>query len=181
MASDCAQKPYAAYIRLASDQAETVRGINTDVGVELRDCAGWPVDQWWEQRIVPTLDNATIEQMGIAALNRMWTWSYLNPDLAQALFLRGCDFISGKSEPTYFYTLFKTNDGNMRTWVRPAGPAYVAGMRTDDIVSKIDGKWWWEYGTYQTQLKAHDGQPHTFVLSRPGGPNIVVRLGEPLR
>ncbi len=180
MSSDCARKPYAAYLRLASDSAQTVRGTIVDVGVELLDCAGWNVEQWWEQRIVPALDDATLEQMGLAALQRMWTWSYLNPDTAQALFTRGLAFIPGRSAPTYFFTLFKTDDGNMRAWVRPGGPAYVAGMRTGDIVDQVDGKWWWEYGTYQTQLKAYDGIPHSFRLTR-GREQLTVTLGEPLR
>jgi hypothetical protein len=180
-ASDCSRKPYAAYIELASDNARTLRGIIVDIGVELLDCAGWPVDQWWEQRIVPRLDDTTLEQMGTAALNRMWLWSYLHPDVAQALFTRGLAFVPGRSAPTYLYALSKTEDGNLRACVRPGGPAYLAGMRSDDIVWKIDGKWWWEYGTYQSQLKAYDGKPHTFNLARPGNPNVVVTLGEPLR
>src|SRR5579875_973975 len=180
-ASDCSRKPYAAFIELASDNARTLRGIIVDVGVELLDCAGWPVDQWWEQRIVPRLDDTTLEQMGTAALNRMWLWSYLHPDVAQALFTRGLAFVPGRSAPTYLYALSKTEDGNLRACVRPGGPAYLAGMRSDDIVWKIDGKWWWEYGTYQSQLKAYDGKPHTFNLARPGNPNVVVTLGEPLR
>jgi hypothetical protein len=178
--SDCSRKPYAAYVRLAADSAQTVRGTIVDVGIELLDCAGWHVDQWWEQRIVPRLDDATLRQMGSAALARMWTWSYMNPDLAQALFNRGLAFIPGRSAPAYFYTLFKTDDGNMRAWVRPGGPAYVAGMRTNDIVWRIDGKWWWEYGTYQSQIKAYDGRPHVFALAR-GRTDLTVTLGEPLR
>jgi hypothetical protein len=180
-ARDCSTKPYAAYLRVASDHAQTLRGTIVDLGIQLLDCAGWPIDQWWEQRIVPRLDTSVADQMAAAALDRMWLWSYLKPDLAQALFSRGLAFIPGKSEPTYFYSLFKSDDGNMRAWVRPGGPAYAAGMRTNDVVWKIDGKWWWEYGTYPTQNKAYDGQPHTFNLARPGDPNVVVTLGAPLR
>jgi hypothetical protein len=180
MAADCSRKPYAAYLRLASDNAQTVRGTIVDVGVELLDCAGWHVDQWWEQRIVPQLDDATAREMGLAALQRMWLWSYLNPDVSAALFARGLAFLPGTSAPTYLYTLFKTDDGNMRAWVRPGGPAYAAGMRTNDIVWKIDGRWWWEYGTYQTQIKAYDGMPHTFALAR-GRQDLTVTLGGPLR
>ncbi len=53
--------------------------------------------------------------------------------------------------PTYFYVLFKPADGYMRALVRPGGPAYEAGLRTGDVIDKLDGRFWWEYGTYQTR------------------------------
>jgi len=37
----------------------------------------------------------------------------------------------------------------MRALVRAGGPAWIAGLRTGDIVDKVDGRYWWEYGTYQ--------------------------------
>ncbi|HEY9180368.1 MAG TPA: hypothetical protein VIO32_06580, partial [Candidatus Baltobacteraceae bacterium] len=80
--------------------------------------------------------------------------------------------------PAYYYALFKTVDGNMRTYVRAGGPAYAAGMRTNDIVDKLDGQFWWEYGTYQTQARAYDGKPHAFELQR-GNSTIDIQLGEP--
>ena len=78
--------------------------------------------------------------------------------------------------PTYFYSLFKTVDGNMRAYVRGGGPAYEAGLRTNDVVNKLDGKFWWEYGTYQTQLRAYDGKPHRFEVEREARA-LDVRLG----
>ena len=87
----------------------------------------------------------------------------------------------GAVAPTYFYTLFKTDDGYMRAYVRPGGPAYAAGLRTDDVVDKVDGRFWWEYGTYQTQLRAYDGKPHTFDVTRAGRHDIHVALGDAYR
>jgi hypothetical protein len=52
-------------------------------------------------------------------------------------------------------------------------------MRTNDIVDKVDGRYWWEYGTYQTQLKAYDGKPHTFDVTRGDRHDIHVALGAP--
>ena len=90
---------------------------------------------------------------------------------------RGIAYVPG-STPTYFYTLFKTNDGQMRAFVRPGGPAYVSGLRTDDVIVKLDGKFWWEYGTFQTQRRAYDGQPHVFEVTR-GKQTLTIALGEP--
>ncbi len=69
----------------------------------------------------------------------------------------------------------------MRALVRPGGPAWTAGLRTGDVIDKLDGKFWWEYGTYQTQLRAYDGKPHTFEVERGhvGGPVEHVALGAP--
>jgi len=77
--------------------------------------------------------------------------------------------------------LFKPSDGYMRALVRPGGPAWVAGLRTGDVIDKLDGRFWWEYGTYQTQLRAFDGKPHTFDVERGrvGGPAAHVELGAP--
>jgi hypothetical protein len=67
----------------------------------------------------------------------------------------------------------------MRVFVRAGGPAYVAGLRTNDIVDKLDGRFWWEYGTYQTQARAFDGKPHSFEIER-GNQKIDVTLGAPI-
>ncbi len=83
-----------------------------------------------------------------------------------------------RSGPTYFYSLFKTVDGQMRAYVRPGGPAYAAGMRTNDIVEKLDGKYWWEYGTFQSEARAYDGLPHTFEIQR-GKTALSITLGAP--
>ena len=92
---------------------------------------------------------------------RLLDWSHAQPARSQALFQRGLAVLPG-DPPTYLYSLFKTVDGQMRAYVRAGGPAYVAGLRTDDIVNTVDGKFWWEYGTYQTQQRAYDGKPHVF-------------------
>ena len=93
------------------------------------------------------------------------------------LFSRGVASAPG-DPPTYFYALFKTVDGNMRAYVRGGGPAYAAGLRSGDVVNKIDGKFWWEYGTFQTQLRAYDGKPHSFEVER-GSKTLDVQLGAP--
>jgi S1-C subfamily serine protease len=102
-----------------------------------------------------------------------------HPALAANVFGRGIAFDPSAPQPTYFFTLFKTNDGIMRALVRAGGPAWIAGLRTGDIVDKVDGKFWWEYGTYQTQLRAYDGRPHTFDVTRENRHDIHVALGEP--
>jgi hypothetical protein len=51
-------------------------------------------------------------------------------------------------------------------------------MRTNDVVNKLDGLFWWEYGTYQTQARAYDGKAHSFELQR-GSATLTVQLGEP--
>jgi len=62
--------------------------------------------------------------------------------------------------------------------MRPGGPAYTSGLRTNDIVVKLDGKFWWEYGTFQTQRRAYDGLPHDFDVTR-GSKDLHVALGAP--
>ena len=66
----------------------------------------------------------------------------------------------------------------MRAYVRPGGPAYVAGLRTDDIVEKIDGQFWWDYGTFQAQARANDGKPHTYVI-KGRTTDRTIQLGAP--
>jgi len=49
------------------------------------------------------------------------------------------------------------------------------------VIDKLDGKFWWEYGTYQTQQRAYDGLPHAFDVERGkvGGRPAHVQLREP--
>jgi S1-C subfamily serine protease len=105
-----------------------------------------------------------------------------HPEIAANLFGRGLAY-DPATGPTYFYTLFKPSDGYMRALVRPGGPAYTAGLRTGDVIDKLDGRYWWEYGTYQTELRAYDGKPHTYDIERGGigGPPLHVELGAPFR
>ncbi len=180
-AADCSQKPYAAFLRVTSSRFRLENGTDLEVGLELSDCAGWGVDEWHEHVVVahePVADD--LERLAMSALVRVRVWMREKPRLASNLFGRGLAFDPTRDHPTYFYSLFKTVDGYMRAMVRPGGPAYAAGMRTNDIVDKLDGRFWWEYGTYQTQLRAYDGKPHTFDLTR-GALTVFVRLGAPFQ
>ena len=168
-ASDCAAKPYAAVVRV-SDEAN---GAERDIGIELLDCAGWSVDQWHAQ-------GTDVRRLALDVLFRMRLWMHDRPALAANVLGRGLAY-DPATGPTYFYVLFKPSDGYMRALVRPGGPAYVAGLRTGDVIDKLDGKYWWEYGTYQTELRAYDGKPHTYDVERGGigGPPLHVELGVP--
>lgn len=180
-ASDCTNKPYAAAARIETSVDSGADGYNFDVGLVLVDCAGWGVNEWHNAvRLQRPPNDADAEKLGLAVLLRLRTWMLEEPVLARTLFTQGLAYDPASVKPTYFYTLFKTNDGYMRALVRPGGPAYLAGMRTNDIVDKLDGKFWWEYGTYQTQQRAYDGLPHTFEITR-GKEKVRVALGEPYR
>ncbi|HKE36676.1 MAG TPA: hypothetical protein VKB39_04550 [Candidatus Baltobacteraceae bacterium] len=177
-ASDCARKPYAAYVQVLTSQFALVEGTDLDVGLRLEDCGGWIVDEWHDHRVFaqpPTDgDAAALAREGVV---RMRDWMAANPVRGANLLRDGVAWVPGDA-PTYFYTLFKTVDGNMRVYVRGGGPAYAAGLRSGDVVNKIDGKWWWDYGTYQAQLRAYDGKPHAFEIVRNGSTQNVA-LGEP--
>ena len=169
-ASDCVAKTYAAALRVAVSQLPGVAAH--DVAIELVDCAGWSVDTWHAQ--------GDVRQAALDALFRVRVWAHERPSYAAEVFSRGLAFDPDNAKPTYFYVLFKPSDGYMRALVRPGGPAYIAGLRTGDIVDKIDGRFWWEYGTYQSQLRAYDGRPHSFDVERGGvgGPAVHVDLGQ---
>ena len=164
MFSDCAAKPYDAIVRL------TVSG--GDVGLALSDCADWPVDEWHVAR------GSDVRADALGAFFRLQTWRRERPWTAYELFATGLAFEDGNQAKSYFYSLFKTTDGQMRAYVRPGGGAYAAGLRTNDIVEKLDGRYWWEYGTFQTQSRAYDGKPHAFVVKR-GERELEVVLREP--
>jgi hypothetical protein len=169
-ASDCRAKPYAAVMKL---RVTPLGRDGRDIGLELLDCAGWSVDEWHAQK--------EVRAAALDALFRVRVWSREHPALATEVFERGLAFDPSSPSPTYFYVLFKPPDGYMRALVRPGGPAYEAGLRTGDVIDKLDGRFWWEYGTYQTQLRAYDGKPHDFDVERGkvGGPPAHVQLGEP--
>ena len=177
--SDCSRKPYAALARVHVSTYPAPLGTGLDVDLELLDCAGWGVDQWdanAQFANAPTL--LQVRRLALAALFRLRVWMREHPVLARGLFERGLAYDPHSAAPTYFYSLFKTDDGYMRAMVRPGGPAYVAGLRSNDIVDKLDGKFWWEYGTYQTQRRAYDGMAHVYEITR-GKQQLTVRLGEP--
>ncbi len=169
-ATDCRAKTYAAAMKLTVTPEGT---DGKDVGLELVDCAGWSVDQWHTR--------GPVRKAAEDVLLRVRAWALEHPALAAEVFERGLASDPTAETPTYFYVLFKPSDGYMRVLVRPGGPAYVAGLRTGDVVDKLDGRFWWEYGTFQTQLRAYDGKPHSFDVERGhvGGPPEHIELGTP--
>ena len=177
-AGDCARKRYAAYVEVTASQFKLVEGTDLDVGLRLSDCGGWIVDEWHDHAVVAqapvAADARALAREGAA---RVLSWAQTDPVHANALFERGLAAAPGDA-PTYFYTLFKTVDGNMRAFVRAGGPAYDAGLRSGDVVNKLDGQYWWEYGTYQTQGRAYDGRPHSYEIDRAGR-TLDIALGAP--
>lgn len=173
---DCARKPYATYLFVTTSTFALIEGTDLDVGLRLEDCGGWIVNEWHDHGVAASPTAAQAMQLARAGSQRLRAWA--SSDVrAVALFQNGLAAVGG-DPPTYFFTLFKTVDGNMRAYVRAGGPAYVAGLRTNDVVNKVDGRFWWEYGTYQTQLRAYDGKPHSFEIDR-GGTTVEVQLGAP--
>jgi S1-C subfamily serine protease len=163
---------------VAVSQFSLIEGDDLDVGVRLEDCGGWIVSEWHDHAVVtPPPAAADVRSLAIEGADRMRAWSDRDRAHSAVLFARGVSSAPG-DPPTYFFSLFKTVDGNMRAYVRGGGPAYVAGLRSGDVVSKIDGKFWWEYGTFQTQLRAYDGKPHSLEVLR-GSQTIDVQLGAP--
>lgn len=178
-ASDCRNKPYAAAVRISTSTIRHESGWTFDAGLVLVDCAGWNVNEWHsftDTAHPPTAADA--EKLGLDLLLRLRTWMYENPKVARALLRTGVAYDPATMNPTYFYTLFKTDDGNMRALVRPGGPAYEAGLRTNDVIEKLDGRYWWEYGTYQTEQRPYDGKSHSFEVMR-GKQLVHVQLGTP--
>ncbi len=176
-AGDCGRKPYAAYVSVSATRFTIVEGSDIDIGVKLLDCGGWEVAQWHDHQVFKQPSPQDVEQLAAQGVQRLHEWAQANPARWSHLLAQGVAY-APNDPPTYFYSLFKTVDGNMRTYVRGGGPAYAAGMRTNDIVDKLDGRYWWEYGTFQTQARAYDGNPHSFELER-AGKTIEIQLGEP--
>lgn len=176
-AHDCSGKSYAAYVEVTSNRFTLLEGTDVDIGVRLFDCGGWIVSEWHDHAVFAQPSPGDIETLARQGAERMRAWGAKNGERWSHLISQGLAYAAG-DPPTYYYSLFKTVDGNMRTYVRAGGPAYAAGMRTNDIVNKLDGAYWWEYGTYQTQARAYDGKPHSFELQR-GEQTLNVQLGEP--
>ncbi len=177
-AADCSRKPYAAFLYVTTASFRLTEGTDFDVGLRLEDCGGWIVEEWHDHAVSarpPTEDNA--RELALAGVARLREWAQTERTRSTNLFERGVA-VTPADKPTYFYAMFKTVDGNMRAYVRAGGPAYVAGLRSGDVIDKVDGKYWWEYGTYQTQQRAYDGKPHDFEVER-AGKTFEVRLGEP--
>jgi hypothetical protein len=176
-ATDCARKPYAAYVQVSSTRFALIEGTDVDVGVRLLDCGGWVVNEWHDHAVFAHPAASDIDALAEQGAARMRAWGAQHPLRWNHLLAQGMAYAAG-DPPTYYFALFKTVDGNLRTYVRAGGPAYVAGMRTNDIVNKLDGEFWWEYGTYQSQARAYDGKPHTFELQR-GDATLTIQLGAP--
>ena len=162
--SDCSAKPFAAIVRIEKSES--------DLTLSLSDCADWPVAQW----SVPRSGDSRADVL--AAIFRMRSWTVEEPLRSNELFTRGLAFRTGDETPTFYYSLFKTSDGRLRAYVRPGGPAYAAGLRTNDVVERIDGREWWQYGTFQSQARAYDGKSHRFDVTR-GPTQLTVTLGAP--
>lgn len=174
-ATDCAGKPYATYLFVSSSTFTLIEGTDLDIGLRLQDCGGWIVNEWHDHRVVSHAAQSDANELAREGTARLLAWEKSEPSAA-ALFARG---LATSKQPSYYFTMFKTVDGQMRVYVRAGGPAYVAGLRTNDIVDKLDGKFWWEYGTYQTQARAFDGKPHSFEIER-GNQKIDLTLGAPI-
>jgi Mg2+/citrate symporter len=174
---DCSRKRYAGYAAFSSTRFSLIEGTDVDIGLRLYDCGGWQVGEWHEHDVFAAPAPADIDTLAARDVARLHEWARDNPQRWQHFVLQGLAYAPG-DPPTYYYALYKTVDGNMRAYVRSGGPAYDAGMRTDDIVNKVDGKFWWEYGTYQTQARAYDGKPHSFELQR-GSQTLEIQLGAP--
>jgi hypothetical protein len=177
-ADDCARKPYAAYIQILVSTFHLSEGTDLDIGLRLEDCGGWIVNEWHDHQLetsAPTpQEAAALASEGAARLRE---WAEGEPARASALFKQGIDAAPG-DPPSYYYAFFKTPDGNMRVYVRAGGPAYEDGLRSNDVLEKIDGLFWWDYGTFQTQRRAYDGKPHRFEVQR-GGKTLDVQLTDP--
>lgn len=176
-ASDCSAKRYAAYVNVTSTRFALIEGTDVDIGVQLFDCGGWEVTEWHDHAVFSQPSATDAAQLARQGVDRLLDWARSNPERWQNLQQRGLAFAPG-DPPSYYYALYKTVDGNMRVYVRAGGPAYAAGMRSNDIVDKLDGLDWWMYGTYQTQARAYDGKAHSFQLERAGS-TIAVQLGAP--
>ncbi len=165
--SDCSRKSYAAYVRVTTSEFALIEGTDLDVGLTLYDCGGWIVNEWHDHEVLAKPNAADARALAQQGVIRWETWAAAVPGISGDLYRLGVA-MSPTDAPSYFFTLFKSDDGNMRAYVRAGGPAYAAGMRTGDVVEKLDGLDWWEYGTYQTELRAYDGKPHSFEIERDG-------------
>lgn len=177
-ASDCAAKRYAAYVLVASSTFSLLEGTDLDIGLRLQDCGGWIVGEWHDHRVVrPPPGESDARALALDGVARMRAWAATQPVRSGNLFALGVAMRPGDAA-SYYYAFFKTADGNLRAFVRAGGPAYVAGMRSGDVIENIDGRPWWMLGTYQSERRPYDGKPHSFDILRAGKP-VQVRLAAP--
>ena len=171
-ATDCSAKRYAAYVYVTTSQFALVEGTDLDVGLRLEDCGGWIVSEWHDHQVA-----GDVRALALDGVSRFRRWAVADPIRSANLFRTGVAARAG-DKPTYFYAFFKSDDGNLRAYVRAGGPAYVAGLRSGDVIETIDGLEWWQYGTYQSQRFAYDGKPHAFGIQRAGR-SVEITLGAP--
>ncbi|HYL27131.1 MAG TPA: hypothetical protein VEW74_04795 [Candidatus Nitrosotalea sp.] len=177
-ATDCSQKRYAAYVGVAVSRFALIEGDDFDVGLRLQDCGGWIVSEWHDHAVVsPPPAASQARELALQGISRLNAWALANPLRSANLFGTGVAARSG-DKPAYFYAFFRTPDGNLRAYVRAGGPAYAAGLRSNDVIETIDGQAWWMLGTYPAQRLAYDGKPHAFGIVR-GGRSLDIHLGAP--
>lgn len=178
-ATDCSAKRYAAYLFVKTATFALLEGTDLDVGLRLEDCGGWIVSEWHDHEILAAPRSNDARALALQGAARMRAWTLSDPLRSANLFRTGVAERPG-DKPTYFYSFFKSDDGNLRAYVRAGGPAYAAGLRSGDVIETIDGLAWWQYGTYQSQRFAYDGKPHAFGIDRSGR-SVEVTLGAPFR
>ena len=166
--ADCTSKPYTAYVHVAVTEFHLLEGDDVDAGLRLQDCGGWIVDEWHDHEIVPAADvERGARELALQGVSRLAEWMRAQPARSRNLFRLGAA-VEPADPPAYFYALFRTPDGNMRLYVRAGGPAWSAGLRSNDVVMEVDGREWWYYGTYPTEQFAYDRKPHAFTIVRKG-------------
>jgi len=175
---DCSGKPYAAYVYVRQQRFTLLEGINLDIGLRLEDCGGWIVREWHDHAVRAHPDATLVRNLSLQGVRRLLAWRSRHPRRAHVLFSHGLSLSKGL-RPTYYFALFKTVDGYMRVYVRAGGPAWAAGMRSGQIVDKIDGRWWWDYGTYQAEARSYDGKAHSFQI-RVGKGTRQIQLVDPV-
>lgn len=177
-ARSCDQKRYAAYLRVATTSFVLLEGDDVDVGLTLEDCGGWIVEEWHDHEVFASgASRDDLRALAMQGVARLEYWSRSQPARSENLFARGAAVQPG-DRPAYFYSFFRTVDGNLRVYVRAGGPAYAAGLRSGDVIEKIDGKAWWLYGTYPAEELAYDRKPHTFEVLQAGRA-VDLTLGAP--
>ena len=129
--------------------------------VALVDCAAWPVEQW---SFSAPEGSDGLRDLAAQAIFAIRLWQHHEPARFAALFDTG-DAAVRDGQCRSELSLIKTGDGALRAIVRAGGPAYQAGLRSNDIIEQIDGRDWWEYGTYRSQQRAVDGRSHVYVLA----------------
>lgn len=176
--ADCASKPYAAYVHVAVTEFHLLEGEDVDAGLRLQDCGGWIVEEWHDHEVVPSSSvDRGARELALQGVARLLEWTRLQPARSRNLFRLGAA-VEPADPPAYFYALFRTPDGNMRLYVRAGGPAWTAGLRSNDVVMEVDGREWWYYGTYPTEQFAYDRKQHAFTIVR-NGTTTNVALGAP--